>query len=909
MAVRALQRRSRDRRSSRRSTTLRSVARALLATLTLCLPWPLIADTEQAPTLADVDLTRAERLLVGGVVGGLEVASLEILTADDLFWIPLTPFGLLCGCQYSVESAEGVRFETPLGSAIVPWAEVARLDDELYLKETALEVHLATPLTFSRRQYSLTFDLPWRPGAGADPAPRPDLIPELFPPRLSLSTFEADLTYNRFDSGSRRLGTFRLGGHLAGGYWRTRYEEDFDGQSRIRDYGWLRQVDRSLYLLGNQRVQLHPMLSGLELTGVQAAWTNQPLELFARPTDPRELLPRRLRGQETIRGEGPAGGLAELRVNDAVVARQTISLNGTYTFLDVPLAARRLSRIEVLVYDRYNLSVPVAIHERSRSASEFLLPGGAIMHQGGVGSLGNPIDVGALAAQSDSRLSGFYQLRYGLSERVTLETAAQQAGDDGQLMAGLVARVGRSSFLSAGLGSSRGALSHDLSFETLKPRFRLLARSQAAESGFRGPVSDESYDHYAELVLRPSGRLESGLIGRVRQQGDERVDFLLPTLGWRPTDRLSLRARPDTEGKYRLDLSYQPAAVLRLAASRAQSRTYLDLSWQLASRYHLSLGSDIEDGGARRESAVLSWYGEGRRRASWSAGALHTEGGLGYLVGAGLTLRPGVLASLQFESSSLLNAPGEPDEKRLFLSLTTDLALAGRRVLPANSYSVREDRGAVAGVIRVDGAVPGTRYALDGVAVSMDGRVVTRTDHRGEFFIGQVAAGNHTITLDHENLPIELTPTRSSYVAKTSAAAVTRVDFVVRPEFRIAGRVIGAGGQPLSGVRLELHGGRGDLVTSVVTDTFGLYRIDGLPAGIYSLSAPRLEVGACGGFARRVIVRDAFLFDQDLVVESLSGTGRSIRGRTGSSADGRGATASCDGAAASRASNSRRSSG
>lgn len=118
-----------------------------------------------------------------------------------------------------------------------------------------------------------------------------------------------------------------------------------------------------------------------------------------------------------------------------MVARQTIGLDGVYEFLDLALPSRQLSRIEVLVYDRYNPSVPVAIHERTQSASDFLLPEGAMIHMGGAGRDGNLVR-DLLDSRGDSELAGFYQWRYGVSERFTFETAVQQTADNRQLLGG-----------------------------------------------------------------------------------------------------------------------------------------------------------------------------------------------------------------------------------------------------------------------------------------------------------------------------------------------------------------------------------------------------------------------------------------------------------------------------------------
>lgn len=141
-----------------------------------------------------------------------------------------------------------------------------------------------------------------------------------------------------------------------------------------------------------------------------------------------------------------------------------------------------------------------------------------------------------------------------------------------------------------------------------------------------------------------------------------------------------------------------------------------------------------------------------------------------------------------------------------------------------------------------------------------------RTMPGGELFIGGIAPGVHTVTLDPENLPIELVPERLSVVAEVAAGALTRVDFAVRPKFGIAGRVADGAGQDIAGRRVEISGATGTLGRQGVTDRVGLFRIDGLPPGDYRV---RLlpESGDDGPMpVRSAHIENDFLFDQDLIL-------------------------------------------
>ncbi|HVN33607.1 MAG TPA: carboxypeptidase-like regulatory domain-containing protein, partial [Thermoanaerobaculaceae bacterium] len=95
----------------------------------------------------------------------------------------------------------------------------------------------------------------------------------------------------------------------------------------------------------------------------------------------------------------------------------------------------------------------------------------------------------------------------------------------------------------------------------------------------------------------------------------------------------------------------------------------------------------------------------------------------------------------------------------------------------------------------------------------------------------------------------------------------TRVDFELRVEFGLAGRVRDAIGTPLAGVRVELVSPAGEIVAMGRTDTFGLYRIDGVAPGHYvvRLAAGAVPTGVTPP-SREVAIVDDFLFDQDLTV-------------------------------------------
>jgi len=806
-------------------------------------------------------------LLVGAVMNGVEVGSLEVVRDGDRFLIPLEAFAGLSGSDLEIE--EGIaRLVTPIGAVEFTRDDLVEILGITYLKQEAIETRLATPIMFDSDEFALVFDLPWWREEGE----RPELetvavTPEATPPAASISTLRSDIFYTDLEDRDFFSSSTVADGRVAGGRWRIRYLDDFADTHSLREYAWLRTFGRNLVLVGQQRLNLHPVLQSFELTGYQQAWTNQPLDLYYVSPDPRELLPRRIQPVSTFRGPGPPGGHADLRIDGMLIARQPIGLDGAYEFLDVPIQSRQVNIIEVYVYDRHSPSVPVAIHQQTQRTSEFMLGQGAMVHMGGVGRSGNLVQ--ELVDQSlETEFAGFYQWRYGATRNLTLEAAIQQDAGHRQVMGGFVARFFGDAVLGLALGvANEQALGYDLTVEHYRGRRRILGRSQIFQAGYRDRNSLETYDHYLEVGYSTGRNFDVSLIGRSRLEGGVETEFVLPAFSWWPTDHLSLRARPDSLGDYRFDLFYRLGRRARFTISH-QDRTITDLSYRLGRQIRMAVGTEHGAGLADRYQASVSWDGFGSRQPSVTAGLIWSNNEPGYRISGQLALLPGILGRLDYQDDPVtINIDGRR-ARRFVVGVNVDLGFARGRVVPSNTFSQRGDRGAIAGKVFVEAPKDLRRYRFDDLVILVNGQPAGRTVFGGSFFIGGLAPGVYRVRLDTENLPIELVPSDNTIVVQVAATAVTTVDFSVRPEFGIAGRLTDAAGRRIEGRLIEVVDGDGKRIGRAVSDRFGLYRVDGLPVGVYTVRVvddTSLEPGRSVG-SRRFELVDDFLFGQDLAL-------------------------------------------
>ena len=803
-----------------------------------------------------------ETLLVGLVVNGREVASLEVFRAEGSFWLPLEPLAEALSLDV-VDAGAAPRLATPLGEATVSGVGTALLAGGLCVTPGFLERELAIRADFDDEEYALRLETPWNGAAAYRDLPELEVDAE--PPAAGLSTLRGDLLFVRQGDSESRFGGVLATGRVADGWWRARLDDDFSGNQQIQEYAWIRTFGNRMMSLGKQDVRLHPLLGDSQFTGVQLAWTNQPLDIFPSSFEARELLPRRVQPRTTFRGRAPVGTIAELRIDGRVIARQGVGLGGEYEFVDTPMPARGLSRVEVFILDPTQPGVPLAIHDQEVSSSEFLLSRGATVHLGGVGQSGNALQ--SLLDDDDRETDDhlFYQWRHGLSDRLTLEAAAEGDGDDAQLLAGLVSRLGSSFVVSAAAGSARGELGYSLELEGERGDWRFSGRSNERPAGFLAEGSSELSDDFFEILHRPDPTVRWSIIGSDRREVGGRTRYLLPALTWQPDARLSFRARPQFDGDYRLDLSYLASTDLRLVASYEDSFVG-DLSYRIGRRHRLSFGTEFGSDVPTRFSAIFSRLSLGGRGATWSAGAIFNEDMFGFLAAGTVPLFSGWLARVEYQSTPLTSRLGPDLSERFLIGLTLDVAHSRGSFVPANTLSLRRNRGAIAGRLRVGDE----RLAGERVPILVDGRPVTQTEADGTFFIGNLERGVYQVELDAEHLPIELLPLDPTVVAEVAGGAVTRVGFELRAEYGIAGRVTGAGGVPQPSVRVLLLDAAGEVVGRAVTDRYGLYRIDRVPPGSYRLrvASETPPEGDSPPAERPVEVDDSFLFGQDLDLEA-----------------------------------------
>ncbi|MCP3979325.1 MAG: carboxypeptidase regulatory-like domain-containing protein [bacterium] len=838
------------------SGTERALGRLLLAACCAALP---IAASEPEPRL------------VGLVEGGREIGTLDVLRDDEGHLLPLRPMLALLELE-STDGGDELLIETPLGTVALARSDRVPIGGVDYVRERRFAELLYVDIEFDNSTYSVEVALPW---GDAPPGPTPRVpdrdVPaaEIQAPRHGLSSLRTSILHTRQGDLGSTSGTLDVDGRLGGGLWEVHVQGVEHRAPVVREALWFTRHQRARYAFGRQRMQLHRELNGFDLIGAQFAWTDHPSHDTLLRDGSGSLMPRRIRPLDTFQGTATPGNLVQLRIDGRPVSVTQVGYDGRYAFRDVPLSSQRHSRVEMLVFEPGRPRIPIEIHEVSTLASDLMLPRRVSSHVAGAGSAAAYSD--GFGDDTPRDAGGFYRYRHGVTNRWTVEGAAQHALGQTQAQVGFVTRPSRTWVLAAGLLAGEQALGYELDVEHRGRRWQMIGRATSSPAGL-GMSANDRHDRYVDVVRQLTPRLRVGLHARDLFDGARGASFVLPTLSWTPGSGLYLDARPDLYGDYLVHGAWQVTQSSRL---RVYSSDLSSVEWTqdlYSGALRMAVGTEFGDRLPATHSLTMTRRSRTSRGIELTSGILRSADRWGVLLGANTRFVPGVLLRAEYRSLPYRVVEGLDSPGRFVLSIITELGHAAGRWVPRTSGSGSSNVGGLAGRVRVaqhfrEEWGSAARGSLEGIPILVNGEIRARTDSAGRFHIGNLSRGTHAVSVDAEGLPLELGWVRDRHLVAIERGATTRVDFETQPQLGIAGRLTDWTRQPLVGIVIELLDDAGRVVGTCTSDRFGLFRIDGITPGIYKLRAvhddwPDREM------ASRLIEVDEFLFDQNLIVNA-----------------------------------------
>lgn len=775
---------------------------------------------------------------------------------------------------------DGFGVDTPLGHTEFLRAEIQPDRGGNFVPLALAAKKLGCRLRFNESEFALVIDTPWR-DQRAEPIAAAQAPPiDVHAPRVSLSRWRSEAIAQETGGSTSRSAITDLGGALGPGYWQAQILNGIGNRASVNELVWVLDAGRTRWLLGQQRVAINPLLPGFDLTGAQMAYTNSPDYLYAQAPLNGQLVPYSANPLTVIRGQGPPGGIAELRLGGQVLVRQTIGLDGQYEFRNVPAAPGDAVRLEVAIYEFRDVDVPIRVDRVYSQASNLQLPEGTLVSFVGAGLDGRRLDPNDHTGGS----AGFYQFRYGVSSMLTLDAVVEDIAGHGYGSGGAAASLGPiGTWAIYGARSSSGAGAYEVlgdgqrgdwfwhyTTQHLDANFASLeAQAVVTEPGVVVPPSAATDTTYAEAGRSFGSKARLSVVhGSVTDPINGNIDYTALAAEWRPLASLSLSARPDYRGDYSYNASWAPTQNTHVSLTRYIDRTEAAGEYDIGNDYRL-MATDLEQQHfGSRLGVFLSRTAFGTHHVSWTAGALASGGSYGYFLEAAMELRPGLTARLDALRDPLLHNTGGSGTT-LTLDVVADFAVTGSGLARGGYDVALRQVGGISGALL--GELPRSiqRDALAHVGISVNGQVRTETDESGHFYIDNLKPGVYRIGLDPDNLPIELSGSEHARNVEVRSGTTTRADFHLELRLGCAGRVRGYG-DPLALWVVALDAG-GKVAAQAQPSHYGFFRLEGLKPGTY-----RVELHDAAGAAiasQTVEIAERFVFGRDFVAADAEKTG------------------------------------
>lgn len=654
------------------------------------------------------------------------------------------------------------------------------------------------------------------------------------------------------DGQTRYRGDLTGLGTIFNGSWFVRLNQPRLDDRRtwfLQEAQYLQQSDQADYVVGSQPTFWQSRGNG-NYWGVTTLrrWNYQPnISLGNGGFNPNSRLQADRVGRDIV-GEAAPGTLVQLVQGNrtSIVAETLVDSSGVYRFEEVPQGRR----YEVLLFPNGQLTAQPEVREASFSTLPSQLPAGAsaLVVSAGARQTSTQSFLGSFGAAS-----GGVAYRRGVSDDLTLGTALIY--DESIL--GLAELFYQPADLPvqlavSAIGGEDGVdINADFTYEP-SSRVRLDINADALATRFRA-----SWQATSNLRLRITGNSQEqtlglGLTGLISQPGlfatvtaDYRSNNTYQWSGLARFNRFELTTQGNEVG-FRGDL------LLALAAEPSWDHgNFLRLSHE--NRQVIGTGSGLTTLGWRHRSRARAFDG----RYLWEVDAGYGIGsqGSGWVASVASAVLPGVMLRARYEGVSALS--GESSfrfEIAPFYNFQ-----AGMRSSNARYEEMRHQGGLWLRPF-IDTNNNGELDANESI-VTRDATLLFYINNRpiqasqaeahSDGLLMRMMPGLYRVDLDPAGYPLYSRPLQTAYAVEVLAGSYTQVLVPFLPFYTVAGQVLDSEDNPVTGAVVEaIHEGSED-ATRTTTTQAGIYYLENLEQGRYSLQVNGRLVNP-----RQLVIRD-----------------------------------------------------
>lgn len=804
--------------------------------------------------------------------------TLDIEVIDDDYYVRVADIIQLSGLT-PVREQNRLLFDTPMGTAVLDLAPARIINGEEYLNFNDLKKP-GIRAYFNKRLQAAAFYIPWLPYLKKQEQAKAHREREAdYPaPEAGLSSLRTQLQSN-YDFDTERkyiLLDLELFGALTGGSWGTGLEtidDEDDTELHWTDLYWNRYWRKYGLRLGTATSHFGSNRFATEFTGIQFGYSNKQItpHIIDASGVTGNFFDTGGNYTQDIRGKGPPGGIAELRIDGKPVARLRIGYDGRYAFNNLNLGRYFNRNIEIYLYE-FSLALPPVkkINISRRHKPEGVSTKEVFMQFGAGYKETEFSDLNELTEQPEYT---YFDIKYGLNNDITVELGLQHDSDFSapDTYAGLIASWGKNILLNFGVSDeddhSYQSFFADVSGDWEQWDFRYLGRETSSEENNR---TISIHDHTLNAQYRFSPQFTAILVGHYYHDPystDDDEHYLLPGGYWYPRPVLGFSLIPGDDG-------YSFNANWRIEPLSTYINYNLDEDDQdLSIRYSYSDNLDFEvcwgerfEDGLDYRRATIDFQPDYDPDQNFSFDIGESSGHTGYR----LQWRKNINQSTQLEITYDHEYAGDYVEvdneysfdqgrigsRMIMLTLTSSLGRIGKSWRFQHS-AVSTKQGAVGGSIT---DTSGTPVSAKDLHFTLGRRHIrARGTKNGEFSVEHLAPGVYPLVLRANELPIEYSTRDHEYLVEIAPASTTRVDIVLEKLFGVSGRILTgspAEAKNISGKIVKAIRD-GNVISEGEIDEAGFYQVLNLPAGEYELTLDGIP-------ARHITITDDFLFGVDL---------------------------------------------
>lgn len=792
--------------------------------------------------------TPPQMLLAGFSINGKESQNIDALKTDKGYYLPYRLFIQAIGIQPAGRD-NLLTFSTPIGQSYLNKEQFITYHQQSYVALKDLKA-LGVTATFKQSDYAIHLYVPWdtKNPIKKTSKKQSEIIIDYYPQSVGLNELSINGEWSRqenkkngenSDASTRKQITVGASGNLSGGIWGAKFRYEQNGSNHNQVIGenlyWTIMTEQYAMRLGVNQPSYNAG-SNNEFSGVSVAYSNRSItrHLSALNSNTQQLLKNTYQDYRTISGEGPAGGIAELRVNGRAIARVRIALDKRYEFknLDLNQLHDNEYNVEIALYE-YNLAnQPLKVEPLYLGKRRANVGTGELLLEGGFGQLGNVLDKDR---QQTNHHYAYAYAEYGLSNNIAVRLGLSDNGDL-STMAGV--NIGLSQSLNWDIAwwdnkaerRYRTWLEYSLNNFTLNYHFNYLDKDNG--------ITEKRQSLYA--YYRPADWLNFSLgayRNRYSNKADE--DYFTASVNARLTPQLNVQVNRDRDDQYSYRINWnaeQWNSHFSFTGDEEKNGFY--------ARYRLSKETDIGLDLARRHnssqlfSQIYTTHDFNENNRLYLAyNHYRSQSGFQvdwrYRVNKGMNIYLGYRKNnvgLDIDDSIISNDNYVNDSSYAYLRFDMSLTKTPNSGLHFNPYNYTNN-GAILADIRYDDDIP---LNDEEIALQLN-RYSVKAEKlaNGKYLINNIKPGVYQLRLDDRNLPIEYnTNNLPKPMVKVANAATTVVPYHLRKSLGISGKVEHANANTVITVY------QGDTaITKTRANSFGYYQLTGLKPGTYQIKA------------------------------------------------------------------------